>query len=1109
MKSTLSITRRFLRSANLVRDRQSDSGLEGYVVTASVRQALARLGQGLSGSRNDRAFTLTGPYGSGKSSFALFLFHLLQNRNGSAWELLRKADPRLADEFRSVVWPKRFANGYACLVATAAARQSVQELLADAVDSYPGKTPRSVIALSSQLRAARDARDVLRLVEEVAKAFRKAGHAGVLFLVDEFGRVFENARLRPGETDVSVVQDLAEAASRGGETGLALMGVLHQGVGDYAASDPSLRREFSKIEGRFDPIVFAETTASQIQLIASAVHSRESLSATDERILKGAVRLGVPRLVGLSDEEFASYARTSNPLHPLALAALPVLFRRLGQNERSVFSYLAGNEPKSLLDLCSGDDPVERVCLRDLYDYLFTNFEAQLSRNPFGQAFLEANEALSSKDDLSDEDRDTLKTIALLSSLGTQCPLRATKPLVSLALHPVHIDESLEKLKRRSVIVYRKFNETYALWNGSDVDLEDCEKRADAELGKTGFSLAETLGRFLPPEPLVAKRHSFETGSLRFFKTSYADSPSDLDSVSRQERGTASGLLVVCLPERRSEVDTFLDEAKKLSAGDPSLLFAVPRECGDLREALKEVRRLHWIEDNEKALRDDRIASREVSVRLAEATQSVMLRQFGLLDPKPSPHGVECVFVCDGKQQAGIRSGKDLTQLLSERCDRLYPESPRVRNELINRRAPSSQAASARNKLVTLLNNPETCKLKGLGIEGYPPERSIYESVILASGMHIEGEGGVWRLAAPAANAPTRLRPVWDKLAEIVFALRETPVTVKDVYEELRRPPYGMLDGLLPLLVISFLLVNRDEAFLYFEGTFQPEPTDAHFELLVRRPELFALSGMRISGTRAAIVKRLASGLRVGNEALMPVVRRLYAMRNSLSKYALETESVSERAKSFRKAFETATSPEVLLFRALPAVFGLEDIAESRLDQRQLEQYFEGLNACLHELGGALPKLVSDNRRLLLESFGFENSAEGWRLLFERSCALIARLGPSDLGPFLQNVKNTDGDWNKAAQVMSYVESSPMEKWGPLQIDEFSRAVAGLAERFKAAWRPYDGVVALSPGEKRKAAELVADFRKSAKDKRAGSAALRAALLRALAELDGAKGGDA
>lgn len=80
MDKGLTISRRFLRSVNLARDSVSGKGLDGYIVTASARQALARIGSGLSGLRTDRAFTLTGPYGSGKSSFALFLFHLLLSR---------------------------------------------------------------------------------------------------------------------------------------------------------------------------------------------------------------------------------------------------------------------------------------------------------------------------------------------------------------------------------------------------------------------------------------------------------------------------------------------------------------------------------------------------------------------------------------------------------------------------------------------------------------------------------------------------------------------------------------------------------------------------------------------------------------------------------------------------------------------------------------------------------------------------------------------------------------------------------------------------------------------------------------------------------------------
>ena len=1100
MSRTLDISRRFLRSVNLARDCGSATDISGYIVTPSVRAALFRLVHGLADGRIDRAFALTGPYGSGKSSFGLFLFHLLRSRTDASWKLLRDADPKLAEEVRRVIWPDRADKSFAFLPATAG-RQSVQALLADAVDAF-SDIPSRVVRLSRDLRTSRDTKDAVALVEKIADEFRKAGYRGIIFVLDEFGLVFDNARVNPREADVSILQELAETASRREDASVSLVGILHQGFADYAASDAALRKEFSKIEGRFDTIAFSETPAAQIQLVAAAINSKRTFTSEERNLIKQAVKDKVPSCVGLSNEEFMRFAEKSWPIHPLALAALPILFRRLGQNERSVFTFLVGNEPNGFQDFWSRRNDDELVTLVDIYDYLFTNFETHLSRNSFGQALLDAHAALESKPSLSKVDAKIIKTVALLSSLGSQSMVRASEQLVHLALAPEEFGKNLDELVDASILVFRRFSETYALWSGSDIDLRECEKRADAELSKTGFSIAETLARFVPPAPMVARRHSFDTGSLRFFETRYVDRPSDLDNIKVDSASLAAGLLVVCLPERESEIERFVEDAKKMFRDERRIVFAVPTGCAELKEALKEVRRLHWIEDNEKALRDDRIASREVAVRLAEATQLVVQRQFGLLDPRQPPIGAACVFVYKGHQLSDIVSGRELSRRLSAICDDLYCESPRVRNELVNRRIPSSQAAAARNKLVAALNCPEKCKLPCLGIEGYPPERSIYESVILASGMHVKNRDGVLRLAAPADGAPTNLLPVWNRLAEIIFVPREKPVTVKEIYAELRQPPFGVLDGLLSLLVIAFLIVNRDEVFLYSEGTFQPEPSDAQFELLFRRPELFALSGMRISGTRAAIVKRLAVGLGAPAETLMSVVRKLYGLRNSLSKYALETSSVSEKAKAFRKAFEDAKSPEVLLFRSLPAVFDLDGIAETRLDKVQLDRYFNGLNTCLHELGGALPKLVSDCRAQLLDAFGFENNAEGWRLLFERSCMLIARLGPSDLGPFLQNVKNTDGDWNKAAQVMSFMVSSPMEKWGPLQLSEFTRAVTGLAERFKSAWRPYDGTAALSAKEEKAADALLDSIHAAAKSGRASVAVRRAALLRALAELD-------
>ena len=42
---------------------------------------------------------------------------------------------------------------------------------------------------------------------------------------------------------------------------------------------------------------------------------------------------------------------------------------------------------------------------------------------------------------------------------------------------------------------------------------------------------------------------------------------------------------------------------------------------------------------------------------------------------------------------------EELLSFLGEQCSRIYSRSPHVRNELINRRVPSSAAVAARTKL--------------------------------------------------------------------------------------------------------------------------------------------------------------------------------------------------------------------------------------------------------------------------------------------------------------------------------------------------------------------------------------------------------------------------
>ena len=80
----VSIRPRFSRSICITRDWDRQDALEGYILTPCGRAALGRITSAISGKSATRVWSLTGPYGCGKSSFNLFLAKLLAGDDSAA-----------------------------------------------------------------------------------------------------------------------------------------------------------------------------------------------------------------------------------------------------------------------------------------------------------------------------------------------------------------------------------------------------------------------------------------------------------------------------------------------------------------------------------------------------------------------------------------------------------------------------------------------------------------------------------------------------------------------------------------------------------------------------------------------------------------------------------------------------------------------------------------------------------------------------------------------------------------------------------------------------------------------------------------------------------------
>ena len=1100
----LNVAKHFTRSVNLEKDYRGALQNGDYILTPTALESLHRLTQGLVDSSTSRAWTITGPYGTGKSAFAVFLTRLLcsdDNTGRSAREQLRQIDPQLAIELARLNAHQKGGKGFLPVLVTARrtpAPNCIVEGIVAALSAEPSKKlQRLAVQLnttvqSSTVGTSLDTRQVVSALKAASSAAHEEGYRGVLLIIDELGKLFEYAARYPQKGDVYVLQELAEHVSRTRDFPAILVGLLHQSFEEYGhLLDIGTRREWSKIQGRFGDVAFLEPADQVIRMVARAIQRNEpklprGVEARIEHLVDVASKVGaVP--AGMPLEAFKAAAVAAYPLHPLTLVALPYVFRRFAQNERSLFSYLSSMEPHGFQEFVNtrtmkAENP-EFVRLGDLFDYFTSNFGLGLYRQPQALRWLEAADVLDQNEQFDGSQREVVKAVGVLSTLGQFCHLSASAGMISMAISDkpsadTSLLQVLTRLTDASILTYRVYNKSYRIWEGSDVDIEERITEGERQTRLT-TGLACSARRYLKSRPMVARRHSFETGALRFFDVVYVDSIETLDQAVNAN-ASADGKVVVCLSESPLLLHQFQDRAQQ-SPHSANVVFAIPQQIGELRGVITELGALRWVWENTPELRDDRIARREVSLRITEAEQRLIRSLNGLVDPRSEPVGSDCLWFASGTR-ASVKTSVEVSQLLSDVYDHVFDKSPKIRNELIVRRTLSSAASAARRNLIAAMLQHSAKPL--LGIEGYPPERSIYESVLRATGIHGPDKAGTWRFAAPSRSLGSQVLPCWKFVYDFVFDRQPEPIPVVDIYAGLSAPPYGLLDGLHPVLLCAFMMVYPDEVTLYREGTFLPEPAITDFEVMLRRPELYALAGSRVAGLREAVVQRLSSGLNV-RATTVPVVRALFRMAKALPEFAWNTRTLPKECLALREAFLNVKSPERFLFVAIPEALELPTFSTGKAHTRDIDTFFHALNQNFKVWSEACPLAVDSARDSLLAACGLPAGESGWHLLRERAGPLENTVADPQLRSFILRVAQARVGREGVESVCALLSSRPPANWSDSDVARFPESARIIGKLFQDAYSSINrtGVVAsllaeLKPVEQKRASRLAKNVRR-------------------------------
>ena len=953
--SRITIRRRYVRSVDLARDVEDPHALEGYIITPSVRDAAIRILSGLSAESRQRAFRIVGPYGAGKSAFGVFLAQLLRQRSGSAMELLSEATSGAIDV---PPWRPVIVSGRRVSFARELLRVVTRSCEGGSRTAFVGLRGRAELMLDPD--GSLDVHEVTSLVAEMAAEMRSRTGEGLLLLVDEMGRFLEHAAANIGTEDPSIFQAIAECSGGAAGADLAIVGFLHHRFVDYVAGMGGwIEAEWSRSSERYEELSFGGSTEQSLFMLGRAIEPVQAHPDAVRRRARKIYREAVNRgLFVVSREDVVQIAPNLYPLHPAAVSALSLAIRRFGQNERSLFGFLQSLEPASFKRFTHSTDYSADNWY--LVPSLFDHLAATIGDSPVGDRVRRwslAFDVLAGSADLPTAHQNVVKTIALVAVLEPVPGFIADARNIawSLGVTKAQVQPVLKELESRNLIYRRPHRGDYSLWSSSSVDLSHWLDEASAKIPVPkrldGISSLLSSSR-----PAVAHRHYHATGTLRTFKVL-------LWAGGLVGKRNTDGLILVAPIYPGENRNKVIRNAVAAVEEDPlALVCARKVSLQDLKWA-HELAIWSWVKDNCEELKVDELARAEVGERIAIAEQA-LTRTTALLSSTSGAR--EETWWFDGVPVTMPPGG--LSVLLSDICDRVYDRSPILKNELINRTKLSSAVASARKRLLdrmlTCMDQPH------LGMEGAPPERTIYLSLFLASGIHRESMNGQFAFRAPGSEDPFRWRPVWERMAE-QLASGEV-MSFSDLMADLAAPPYGLRGDPALLAITAFVLASRDNVAVMERNSFQPDLTAAHFMRLAKSPRNFALKSLHEDRKQRGVVEALATHLKaIGTckPTISSVSENLFAWYNALPPYALKTGSVSTTAGTVRGELRKATEPGSLFFQDLPKACG----AVAKDGAVDIEHFVESLNKALLELENATPLLRSRAVAAALQAFGAQD----------------------------------------------------------------------------------------------------------------------------------------
>ena len=734
----------------------------------------------------------------------------------------------------------------------------------------------------------------------------KDKYRGIVLIFDEFGRYVEDY----GEVlKVKAVQDLAEYCDHSNYNNYLIL-VSHKQLSMYTSHlKKSISDEWKKVEGRFKATSINIKYDQCLSLVGNIIPKNPKQWSH----FKGSFEKELNELYSQAwdfkgfmlppETDGGSAFEDGYPLHPITLFALDRLSKKVAQNERTFFTYLAGDEENTLFTQLQNFDIKEFhfIGLDAIYDYFELNIKSFKTDDSYA-VYKKLQIALNKLGpDKKGYQTKILKTMAVISIISDTDVLIADRSTLVCVVDgdPKEVEAAIDDLEKKKIIKYMR---QYGYYDYFDSSIFDLEKMIEDKLpGINDEMVVRILNEKFADFALYPYRYNETYFINRVFVPVFATK----GELTKKFFHNAlpkyyDGTVIFVLDDQADE-----KEYAEMTGLPRRALLVVNGKSKVVEEEVKRYIALQYFYSKKDELaEDDPTVVNELALYLSEQVAIVedLLRKWrSLQDPG--------TFVMNNGNLIDIISEKELSDVLSGIMEAAFDKTPMINNDLLTKNNLTGAIRLARKKAVECIMGREDI------YDGCPdlsPEYNILRAALSKTGIadnkKISKKNRVPEdemRYLPDKRRTLSGNPVMNAIRGKLCEAESERLVLSDLYEMLKSEPYGLRDGVIPVL-LAYALRDYQNVSLYFHGK-EHSYTEAELVKALSEPENYTLFICNwkeeeiayIEGLEKLFAEYLPKGDGLNRlEELFKAINTHYA---SISKSARTTEVyVSELAKQYR-----------------------------------------------------------------------------------------------------------------------------------------------------------------------------------------------------------------